>query len=270
MLITDDDGQLNREYTSIDAFRERVKAEVARFTRRRVLCGLTAAKWWDLPIPPGREIEIGQGQLHAAVVSGERTTDTREAFGHELDLPSEHIVRFGEVFVTSPARTWLDCAALIPEYRLAAMGDVLLRRQIASTDEIHNLLRWAYRRRGVAAARRVVDHLDARSESPPESIVRWHFHVAGLPKPSVNPEIVLPGFRTVRLDLAYVTLRIGIEYDGDWHVATRKHDAERRAQLERAGWLIVVVRKEDLDNPESIISCVREHLNHRCGRARRW
>ena len=70
----------------------------------------------------------------------------------------------------------------------------------------------------------------------------------GLPVPTPQVEVDLEGWGQVRLDLAYLHLKIAIEYDGaEFHGEDRRdHDLARRAALRRAGWFVLVVRKEDL------------------------
>jgi very-short-patch-repair endonuclease len=54
---------------------------------------------------------------------------------------------------------------------------------------------------------------------------------------------------TYRLDLAYPHLRIAVEYDGEeWHDDPDQQEADRvrRAALARAGWGVIVVRKDDM------------------------
>lgn len=93
----------------------------------------------------------------------------------------------------------------------------------------------------------------------------------GLPEPSINPEVVLPDTSVRRLDLAYLGLRIGIEFDGDWHAKTQQHDELRRSLLANLGWAIVIARKDDLSRPDRVLRELRAAIAQRSqsGR-RRW
>ena len=84
-------------------------------------------------------------------------------------------------------------------------------------------------------------------DSQPESWVAIDIHDEGFPMPSAQVWVQVPGWGLARVENAYEHLRIGIEYDGDEHHsddADVMHDAERRAALRRAGWIIIVVRRD--------------------------
>jgi len=90
-----------------------------------------------------------------------------------------------------------------------------------------------------------------------------------LPEPDINPEIVLPGRRVVRLDLAYRGIRIALEFDGEWHFSTQEHDAQRRQQLEALGWKVIVATKDDLFDPTALLTEIRAEIAERLARGRR-
>ena len=80
----------------------------------------------------------------------------------------------------------------------------------------------------------------------------WTFmsiYDAGLALPDSQVEVHLPGYGTVRLDLAYPWWKIAVEYDGEqFHTSEEdiRRDRERRAALRAAGWIVIVVTKHDL------------------------
>lgn len=234
------------------------------------MCGLTAAYAWGLPLPPGHANDLALRTVHMTPLESSRASRRAGTSGHEISLPPDHLSMIRGSRVTSPARTWVDCAALLDPRHLLAMGDAIMRQGLASTEDIHKVMTWAWRRRGVRAARRCLPLLDGKAESPPESWIRWHMHEEGLPAPDVNYEVVVRGERVFRLDLAYRLLRIGIEYDGDWHAGTREHDVDRRNALMSHGWKIIVAHKEDLDDPPVLIARIRDEISSRRPRPRRW
>ena len=92
-----------------------------------------------------------------------------------------------------------------------------------------------------------------------------------LPEPEINPKIVLPVRRLVRLDLAYRGLRIALEFDGEWHFHTQEHDAQRRRELMDAGWKLIVATKEDLLHPSGVLTMIRAGIAERSSIGkRRW
>jgi hypothetical protein len=235
-----------------------------------VVVGITAAKLWGLPIPPSEGL-LGRAVALSEIEHEGRRARGRGVTGHRLLIPQGHVTTVQGVQVTSVARTWVDCAALMTEDHLLAMGDCALGRELLDDVHLQDVLRWAGGRRGIRRARRVAPLVRPGVESPQESRLRWLLLSHGLPEPEINPWIVIRGQRFARLDLAYTSARIGIEYDGDWHATTQGHDRGRRLMLARNGWRVVVAHKEDLDAPGRLLRQVRKLLHeHRTSKRRRW
>jgi hypothetical protein len=102
--------------------------------------------------------------------------------------------------------------------------------------------------RGTRLGTRLVDLATGRAESPAESWWLWRVVDLGFPVPEVNPWIRdLDGARLYRLDLGWPELRIALEHNGyAAHLDRKERDARRIADLERRGWLVVVVEADDL------------------------
>ncbi len=236
-----------------------------------VVVGFSAAALWGMPLPPSvaEWMETGPVSLSrraAAVASRRSSVD-----GHSIDIPDTHCTTHRSLCVTTAARTWVDCAALAAPDHLLAMGDWALDRDLVSPNELSTIIKWARGRRGVVLARQVLPWLSRGVESAQESRLRWHLIAHEFPEPEINPEIVLPGGRVVRLDLAYKGLRIALEFDGDWHVHRRTHDDERRNQLRAAGWKVITATKDDLGDPSDVLRQLRASINERTSvRRRRW
>lgn len=236
-----------------------------------VVVGLSAAALWGMPLAPRDAERIAHGAVSLSRRSRDRAWRGRSIDGHAIDLPTAHLTETGLLVVTTPARTWLDCAALVSPDHLLAMGDWALSSGLMSIGDLEPIINWGRGRRGVIRAREVAPLLRPGVESPQESRLRWLVISNGLPEPTINPEIVLPDMSVRRLDLAYLGLRFGLEFDGDWHARTQDHDERRRAALADAGWEILVARKDDLTQPERFLREVRAALARRSqwGR-RRW
>lgn len=236
-----------------------------------VVVGLTAAALWGMPLPPSAAVEIERGRVSVSRRSRDRAWRGQGISGHAIDLPDHHVTECESLQVTTPVRTWLDCAALVSSDHLLAMGDWSVDRGLMRTEELLALISWGHGRRGVVRAREVAALVRRGVDSPQESRLRWLVVSHGLPEPTINPVIVLPDMSVVRLDLAYVGLRLGMEFDGDWHVETQLHDAQRRSRLARLGWEIVVARKDDLSDPQMFLRRVRAALaERRQSNRRRW
>lgn len=131
---------------------------------------------------------------------------------------------------------------------LAAL-DAFLRAFPLTQSQLARELPRYFRRRGVRQLRGLVPIADPRAESPGESRTRLAIVDANLPHPEIQWSIVRDGREIFRLDLAYPGLRICVEYDGDdYHDSdiSRRADVVRRQWLESRGWVVIVVRKEDL------------------------
>ncbi len=170
--------------------------------------------------------------------------------------------------MTTPARTWLDCAADMPVEHLVAMGDVVLRRRLATVHDLEEIVHWAYRRRGVLAARRALPWLDQRSESPGESLARAHLVLNRVPRPLCNLDVYDHGRWLARVDMAWPDYRLIVEYDGAVHLQEqqRRRDAQRRNLLQEAGWMVITFTAEDLKRPWLMATQVKRALATRSPR----
>ena len=243
----------------------RAAAAVLATQGEAMLCGLAAARLGGLPLPPWIALAQDPPPVSIAVAPGGSHPQRRGVAGHRLDLPVEHRAGKDGLPVTSPARTWLDCAALIPIEHLVAMGDAALRQNLADRETLTATVAWARRRRGVVNARRALPILDARAASPGESIVRAHLVLDGLPRPTCNAEIIVNGEWLARADLLWPEQRVIVEYDGQVHLEERQRriDAARRNLLQEAGYLVIVFTAADLRHPWQMSAYVRSALRSR-------
>lgn len=275
-VTTDGAGELTHRQTRSTRFRMpsrgvRVRADVPDSLQLAVdaaltgcvpgsvVVGITAARLWGLPVPPwlaeGRPVEL-------AVPPGDAHARRRGVRGRRLDVPDWQAVVLDGRLVTTVARTWVDCAAMLRLPQLVAMGDAALNRDLVSAAELQRILHWAYRRRGVATARLAWPLLDGRSESTGESILRVGLLGEGVPRPVCNLDVVVDGQWLARVDLAWPDWRIAVEYDGIVHLEdqARRKDARRRNLLLEHGWIVITATADDLRRPWIIATQVRAAL----------
>jgi len=229
-----------------------------------VLTGVSAALQWGLPVPPWLGLDVTV-PVRVAVPAGSARPTRRGVTGQRLLLPPGHVTTCGAQPVTTPERTWLDCAAQIPVEHLIAMGDAILHERLATQADLAAVVSWAFRRRGVLAARRALPWLDGASESPGESLARAHLVLNGVSRPVCNLDIHDSGVWLARVDMCWPDRRVIVEYDGAVHLqeAVRRRDARRRNQLLAAGWLVITFTAADLRRPWLMATEIKRALASR-------
>jgi hypothetical protein len=201
--------------------------------------------------------------LHGCHAADSPQTHVLLPYGHRPRSRDGLVVHHGSRFAEDVLE--LDGVRVLPLDRVIADLLCLLRPQdaLAVTDqafgaarESHELFRKQVAARlgqrldprGTVRAAGLLDLASERVDSPAESWIRWLIVENGHPVPDVNwPVTDAEGREIYRLDLAWPGLRIALEYDGvEAHAGREEHDRARRADLERRGWIVVVVTKDDL------------------------
>ena len=192
-----------------------------------------------------------QESLTLEVVSTNGHEPTRGAgvLGGKRDLLHSEICEVDGVAVTTPTRTACDLACLRGRMAALAVLDAFMREHGVTRQELEAMLRRFRRRRGSVQLREMIGYTDRARESMAESWTVICIVDAGYPLPESQVEVYVPGYGTVRLDLAYRWWKIAVEYDGEqFHTSPedRRRDTERRAALAAMGWIVIVVTRHDL------------------------
>ncbi|MDO5504522.1 MAG: DUF559 domain-containing protein [Actinomycetia bacterium] len=204
-------------------------------------------------------------EIHLAYRGTGQPTHRTEVRVHRFTYPLERRGRHG-LYVTSPGMTFMHLAVHWDLVELTAFGDMLIKREIMTADELiayANAWEW----HGARAGRDAAALARARVESVPESHLRLLLVLAGFPEPVVN--YTVPGAQpgaTFRLDLAYPEVLVAVEYDGRWHRTKEQRalDEARRQLLRARGWEIIVVEAEGLyETPEETLDRIEEVLTSR-------
>lgn len=214
-----------------------------------VVCDRSAA-WlhgvdhWEpsaLDVPPDLEVVARSG-------TRTRLAGTRGAL---RTLTADDVMELAGVAVTTPLRTAADLACSRGRLGAAAVLDQFARAHGVTPEELRAITARFAGRRGVTQLRELGRDACGLLESPGESWVRRLMMDHQLPSPTPQVVVQLPEGQ-FRLDLAYPRLRIAVEYDGEEHHSSpedRERDRLRREALARAGWIVVVVRKDQLRGP---------------------
>lgn len=166
----------------------------------------------------------------------------------------------------------MDLAETLPIADLVALGDSALRGA-ATHGQMREMLQRARRRRGVIKARHVFELLDTRSESRPESHLRYALCTAGLPPPAVNEPITdADGQWLCVPDLSYEDARLALEYNGADHFTLEhgRRDITRAFDVEdRGGWRILTFGPAEVfGRPHQVASHVRHVRDERLAQLR--
>jgi hypothetical protein len=240
-------------------FAETVRAAGLLLGRDQYFSHVTAAMMWGCPVPHWirRDATVS---LHVTTI-GNGPIERRSGFiGHRVRTDRTEIVSFNSVRTSSPAAFWYECRSLLSVQDLVILGDHLVG-QAGLTD-----VEWLEATihtgdRGVRAARAALELIRPGSESPMESLVRIVIVEAGFPEPACNVDVLdESGTFIGRVDLAWVELRIAVEYDGDHHRTdpqTFARDRSRSNDFVVAEWLVIHVTAEDVSEPGSFLDRLR-------------
>lgn len=178
--------------------------------------------------------------------------------------------------VADAAHAWCQAGAILSREDLVAAGDALLTGPRVQGVRQPGVTVWerlaaaASELRGSPGAAKVawaLPRLRSGIDSRPESLLRLRCVRARLPEPSVDVPIAVAGGLVLHADLAYISARIVLEYEGDVHRvdrATWLRDLRRRELLEDAGWRVIRVTSADLfDAPDAFTARLRTLLRAR-------
>jgi hypothetical protein len=208
--------------------------------------------------------EIGRPPVTVTVPTT-RSGRRPDVITQRRELPATDLTaRFG-LPVTTPDRTLVDVATLLPPRQVASLFDHLQRVHSLRADAILDRLPGRAVRPGHAlaplrsmAVLRLEQHTG--SQSPWEDRVAHWLRDAGLPEPVRQHQVVVGG-RVLVLDLAYPEMMVAVEFDGwEWHRSRGRFDRDRAraTDLILAGWLLVLATAAH--GEDATVGRVREAL----------
>ncbi|MFI6909167.1 DUF559 domain-containing protein [Nonomuraea sp. NPDC050394] len=201
-----------------------------------VACRRTAAHVWGLQaMPDGTREQDWPVELAIPI-----HVDIPGCQSYELSLPPADTTTIKGIRLTTPERTALDCARTLPRIDGITIVDQFLRRGVNIADLRTQATAFIHLLETLSMA-------DSGAASPRESRLRVAFVEAGLPRPTTQIPVILPGSRHAYLDLGWPDYHLAVEYDGRDHHSSpedRTRDATRRASLESLGWRIIPVRRD--------------------------
>lgn len=245
-------------HVSADVLRHRIDAVLLGAPPGAVLSHLTAAALWRLEVP----LVDDDLRVHVTVPPDRRVRSRADRLVHVATVPPPETRRVAGLVVTSPSRTWIDLAAVLPPGALLAVTDQMLSRRFPA-DEFPVVVARSRGRRGVARARAVMAVGDPLSGSPMESVLRWLIHEAGLPRPVLQHVVRHDGRFLGQVDMAWPDRRVLVEFDGDVH-RDRKvfvDDVRRQNGLVLGGWTVLRFTSADvLGRPRQVLASIAAAL----------
>ena len=255
------DGRLHRLYRGVYAvghrgltLRGRFRAAVLACGERAVLSHFAAAAFWGFWTWDARSIDvtIGSGTRD---IEGIRVHRSRTL---ERDVWVRHGIR-----VTSPARTLLDLAAVLPDKTLRRMARRAQAQRAVTIRQILDLLERANGHRGAERLRAVIADGPAPTRSDLEDLLLDLLDKGKIPRPEINAPLRF-GNETITPDYLWRTQRVAIEADSvTWHEhkLTREHDADKQARLEAAGLRVLrITWRQITRSPQQTLTRIRAAL----------
>lgn len=178
-------------------------------------------------------------------------------------LDRRDVMRRHGILVTSPARTLLDLAAVLPARVLRRAARQAQAEHHLNVRQLADVLARAHGHRGAAALRALMADGPAPTRSELEDIVLDLLNTPGIQRPEINAALILDG-RTVIPDFLWRDERLVIEADGGaYHTGTlaRRDDAERQAILESHGYRVLrITWQQAVRHPQQTLARIRPAL----------
>ncbi|MDQ4041910.1 MAG: endonuclease domain-containing protein [Actinomycetota bacterium] len=225
-----------------------------------VLSRRSAAALWDLRPELAGPVEVTAPRC---LRSRPGLRVSRAAFADD-----ERTRRCG-IPVTTPARTLLDLAGVLPRHALERAAEAAEQLGVCDGPTLDALLTRYHGRKGVRALRQIADTGRASriTRSELESRFLAFLERFGLPSPQTNVRIAVGG-RTLEVDCVWPAARVVVELDGHAYHATRaafERDRERDRLLQAAGWRVIRITWRQLrDEPEALARDLHRLLRAGC------
>ncbi|MFI8631104.1 DUF559 domain-containing protein [Microbacterium sp. NPDC077663] len=220
-----------------------IEARARQFTERmrpwQFFSHSTALALLGAPLPSDRESQ----RLHVAAHRPHREPRVSGVVGHRLGVGTPDVRIVDGLRVEAPASAWRHVASWWSHEDLVVAGDFLVGR--AGLLTLDDLAAEVARGpgRGQSALTTALSDIRVGAESPTETRLRLVLCAAGLPEPRLNVVLRASDGRFVaRLDMAYESHRVAVEYDGRQHAEDRsqfERDADRWHEIREQGWTLV-------------------------------
>ena len=178
--------------------------------------------------------------------------------GHTVLAFDQEVMVLDGMRISTPARTWLDLAGILPLEDLVAVGDQLIRQPRpgledrvepwSTVPQLNEMLKGHPKLKGIVKAREAAELIRPGSDSAPETFLRLALIAVGLPEPELQLRIVAADRYSPAADMGYRARRIAIQYDGGHHLTREQQsiDNRRDESFNAAGWRYFKFNADDL------------------------
>lgn len=120
-------------------------------------------------------------------------------------------------------------------------------------------------RRGVRRLREAIQLMDARADSPPESLVRVWCVLAGLPYLEPQGQVYDGDELVATVDLLDERHRLVVEYEGAHHRGREQfaYDVGRHRRVRRAGYEVVQIEASMMYSARRVVLTIAEEMRSR-------
>jgi predicted transcriptional regulator of viral defense system len=237
-------GRLHRIHQRVYSLTPGVMTQRGRFMAAALACGpgavlshRSAAYLWGL-------IDEWHDPIDVTATNRRGRSPDGVAAHRDSSLQSRDTTTLYGIPCTSLARTLLDYAGVVPEWRLrkaVAQAEIL---QVLHRPTLLALLRRSRRRRGVARLRLILDTIHPQTKRTRSELERLFLEMCAkraVPEPQVNVWLPAPDGKRYQADFLWRDEGLIVEAD-----SRRFHDTDtafvddrkRQQQLELAGWRV--------------------------------
>lgn len=244
-----------------DRHRLRVSALLQQYEGRAVASGISALSVLGLP-----SFEPDWSVAHLMLLAPASTEHAKHdlVVGRALRHPEAARLAPTDELTVHPAVA-IAMAGLADPCSFLVPADAALSRRLVTVDDLQLAVTVIGRRPGLGRARMALAHVDARHESPGETVTAYALRLLGhrtVPQFVVpDTERWTPGGRGYRADLGIVGTRVLVEFDGRVKYTSQQDlwDEKRREDRIRAlGWEVVRLTWADLHDPARVRRLIDE------------
>lgn len=212
-------------------------------------------------------------ELHLSKPRSLPSVRRKGVVGHTVIASDDEVESVDGIRLSTPPRTWLDMARVLPLKDLVCLGDELIRMPrpefegrdtpFATLGTLRSLTDRHKNLQGIVRAREALELMRVGADSGPETLLRLAVLDAGLPEPQLQLRLRDTDPMSPSADLGYRHRRVAIQYDGGHHLMPKQQLSDRRRDkaFEAAGWAVLVFDKDDLrDGFERAVRKIKREL----------